>query len=428
MTWRRFALLAGAGGALYYSLVATRLDLIAYADGVLRITDFAYYVVMVRAFWLDGHRSLYGAADHLVVMRELTGADLRAAMPLGSTPVVVFVYAPFVLLSRLSMAVAQSVWVGLSLAALTMMLARFQSEWAAVSRGNRLRWWLAVGITLGSFASLATLLLGQTSLAALAALGLIVQTCRSSRTVSRSVALLALLVVGLKPTYLVFALLILCAYRRWRLLLAALALAAASSAAFTVLSGPGWWRDYWRMLGMFSAADIPPEFRSAFALPKMNIFRSAWATWIPDATALMLTTVMALVGSAAAGAGLIRDLWTAEPPGSPRALSRCALLVGVYLLFAPYASAYEDLMLVLPVFLLLVARPERLSDWRMLPLLGALLVSCNALPLLSPATREMLWCVKVLACGLPILLLAGSPRSPTANADPSPPASRAHEP
>ena len=159
-----FLLLWAGFSALYYLSFAANVELITFQNGVLKISDFAYYSVIVRAFWFQGHRGFYNLDGNIEVLRQLTDPQFEGVMPLAVTPVAPVVLLPFSWISLSSVPLAQSVWVGLSLSAIAWGIFCHRALWASFPPIRKIQGFALLLLLISSNVFFVTLALGQTSL------------------------------------------------------------------------------------------------------------------------------------------------------------------------------------------------------------------------------------------------------------------------
>ncbi len=174
------------------------------------------------------------------------------------------------------------------------------------------------------------------------------------------------------------------------------------------------------MLRIYSQAEIPEQYRLlGLVFESMNIFRTAFDGYAPTAVLVRSgEAVLGVVFTGVFGWSLLR----AVAPGV--AVSRnirlnheqlYALLLGAYLLFAPHAGFYEDLLLL--TLWAMAARTARLP-----PLTSAGFVALavcgwttfNFFLADSPPARTAMWCAKLVEVALFVFVLRTSSAVPAA--------------
>ncbi len=383
-------------GALHLAYYGIDNDPIFLQNGALRISDFAYYVVIIRSFWFGGPRGIYSLEDNLAVLRELLGTDIGGVMPLAVTPASAFLFLPFAVVSLFSMSVAKSFWCGLSMAAVLTAASGFRDIWTGTSSHSRIKLGLAAAIVFLSHSFFLTLWLGQTSLFFFASLLSLLNALRKGDRRILPV-LPALFFAGLKPTYFGIMVLVLLVYGAWRAISIAASFLAAAALFCTVYTSPVWISEYVSMFTVFSRYPLPPEFRLPFAFDQMNVFRSGWSSFASQETLLTLSRSVLFIAVAGGAVSILRNLQRQDEIGAKR---RMIILTACYVLFSPYLSPYEEILAAFPILLIISGAPEYLDSRRFLSCLLLLFLVLNFNPLLTPWNRELLWIAKAVLFAL----------------------------
>ena len=391
-----FLLLWALVSTLYYFSFAAHVPLIAFHEGLLKISDFAYYSVIVRGFWFQGHRGFYNLEDNIEVLRTLTDSQFHSVMPLAVTPVAPFVFLPFSWLTLSSVPLAQSLWAGLSFTAVIAACFRNRAVWSTGNDKKRFQLISLFSVFLFSNVLIVTLTLGQTSLLLLASL-LVLGVPPSNRRFDCA-TVLSCFFIGLKPAYLLFGLFLLAAHRRWFHIALALVSFAVCSLVFTCLSGGGWIAEYQKTFALFQTFPLPATVASAFYFDNMNIFRTAWSDRLPESTLVFFSNRLLMIGVLIAGAfaagNASLSLFFGRQTSERVAFLPLIFLMGMYYLFSPYIGTYEEVVLVFPLFLLLARKDAATPGLAFVFLLVALVPLLNVLPLQATIPMWGSWLTK----------------------------------
>lgn len=386
------ALLAVLFTCFYFSF-SRSLELVRQDSEQLIVSDFIYHLISVRAVWSKGVSTVYRAETQTQVLSEATGRTMTRAMPEGFSPVCFLLWAPFAWFLPDNPAAAQALWVAASFVlffyALLEAYAHFRPPLPYFA--------LSVTAALASDAGLRTVLLGQTSLVALACL-LLLLVWSERREVQDSLSSLVIPVLGvmillaLKPSYFVIGCSILFIYGKFKWLLFALAAVAAVLLGMTFRLGPSWPVDYAAQLKLYFEPILPEVYAGSISLPTLNNL----ARLRPTSFVYQLSSWIGLGLSLAALAGSL--LLRSRALFARRAL--VVLVLAGYLLFSPYVPAYDDLLLMLLVFM--PAYTPRIM-FLILPAL-LLLLNFTVLEWIPPevlffAKAGILAAVFILACG-----------------------------
>lgn len=341
-------ILSGALAALLLAVLLHNfyrsIDLLSYQDGVLRIKDLAYYLIIAKALWLDGAPEVYQAHTHFAALSRAVGEPISIAMPLGITPVAFALLLPFVLLMEIQLELAFTVWMSVSIAVFFWGAQRVLAalgEMRAVEKAATVCLFL---FPLISFLPLEVLILAQASVMAAGLLMLLWSLIARPQPGLAHEILggCVLLLLCYKVHYAAIGAVTLLLFRKWRIVAIGAALAILVTAAMTFMLGPSWLADYRAGFAMFSEDQLPPHYAGAFALSLMSIFRSAFQGILEDRTTITISMLVFFTG--VVWIAYQNRPWQRFDPR--RAYRGSVLFAALYLLFSPYAGAYEDLLLM----------------------------------------------------------------------------------
>ncbi len=385
----------------YYS---TSLSLLRVVNNKLIISDFAYYVLIVRAFWFENLDSLYNVASHQGVLQKATGEQIMSVMPLAISPIFAVVLFPFSWLAKYSIEMSQAAWGSTSL---VIFIGAVIDVFNTLKKKRRLLhyWWaLFILCSVVSFEFLFTVGLGQTSIMA-TSLFLFLVLCLEDETQPlkmRQILLIAF-ILALKPTYLVLFLMTMILYKKIREVVFVLGFLAVVLLLLCMKMGFLWGGEYGEMFRAFSMDNIEPVYLSAFGFEKMIIFRSVVSSVLGTKSGIVLSygALSIIWGSLLGGA-----LWYPSSSLQRWRLAFISVLFGSYLLFAPYVGTYEDLLLLVLVASFLLQTSVYRVGFQT-PMIEYLLIVVsligvfNHLLLLPVISLFIFWimkCVLVLVC------------------------------
>jgi hypothetical protein len=324
----------------------------------LTVRDFPAGLVMARAIWTGQPKSEggprpgpgYDLDSHLAVTRQWVGQPVDAAMPFPQSPTMLWLLAPFCPLPLVWAFVA---WTVLNLAVVWWLLRPSRSPW------------LIGPLFFLSPLSIAGFALGQMAFLGTAGVVFLAEQTRKPSGQSWRAAwpsVLVLWALTARPPLALTAMVALLAVGRWRSVLGAVLLTAASTAALTPWLGTIWASDYLRLLGQFNREQAPAAFAWVLNLTQMNNLRSFLNVelGVRDDLASQLCSGLWLF---ALGALLLLCRLRARPAALVWAL--CLVL---QMLLCPHMHSYELILLyaVLLSFLQVVTLPEavrRATAW-----------------------------------------------------------------
>jgi hypothetical protein len=367
----------------FHHFVSKKIEFVTYSNGNLKIQDYAYYIILVKAFWFNGFGNIYEILFHQKALSMHLGTKIYYVMPLGITPIALIVWFPFAYVACFSMALSYTLWITFSV---SVLLFAFWSVIRHVFRRKNppiLPITLFV-VTLFSWSTLHSVYLGQTSVLAAGLLIYLIYIAHNTVNKSRSDnwLLIPLLIffLGIKPSYLALGLGLLVIYGMWKEVLYSIVLILVFIIGVTPMLGLEWVSSYLKTLPIYALENIPDIYAWSIALETMNIFRSAFHNIIGDNLASLISTIV----TCSVYIGVVWLSISAKIKGksadssAPLRVTKdqlFILIIGSYLLFAPYAGAYED-VLFLPVFstVLLTGNTPDITNYKSLVLIFSLFV------------------------------------------------------
>lgn len=310
---------------------------ISVNEARLVIRDMAAHLTFVRQFWIGG--ADYTVESHLRITSQWAGRTIDRALPFGYSPTMLLVLAP---LAALPIKWGFALWTLLGGAAIWWMCRRGRTVFV-----------FGVMLLLSPLALLC-LALGQTGI--LSGAGLVFLMLRDRRRTECVVEQqwswhivpdgLVLFALTAKPPLALVAGIALLAERRWKTVVTAGALTAATLLWLTPRLGTDWINQYFSLLSHYDRETADAAFAWSLRPDLMTNLRAVLLSsgFVGDHLACNVsTTLWALASMGVLAAGLAGRLGRGVA---------CVLAVFAYLLFCPHLSSTEDLHLVLlPAFL-----------------------------------------------------------------------------
>jgi len=392
----------------FHYFISEQIDFVTYSNGNYKIQDYAYYIIIAKAFWFEGFGNIYEIYFHQQALSMHIGAQIYYVMPLGITPIALVVWLPFAYIARFSMSLSYTLWSAFSVWVL------FAALWNVFRYAFQLKKLALLPITLSfvtlfSLPILLSIYAGQTSVLAAGLLIHLIYILHRTATKSQSDnwLLIALLIfmLGIKPPHMALGLGLLMIYGRWRDALYSVVLILVVIIGATPMLSVEWVSSYFKILPIYSRKDIPDIYAWSISLGTMNIFRSAYRSIIGENIAIFISFVVTyIVYLSVVGVSVLSKIrGKSIDKLSPLTVTEeqlFVLLVANYLLFAPYAGGYEDI-LFLPIFImvLLCGNTPPLTSWKSLTLSFILFVIL--LHTLFPPNKPLwlLWLLKALILG-----------------------------
>ncbi|MFN8390336.1 MAG: hypothetical protein U0136_08615 [Bdellovibrionota bacterium] len=346
-----------------YFTYRSAVPVIQLENGDLHMSDFAYHVMLVRDFWFGQTHNIYSYPDQLALIQREFGEKYVHAMPVGVSPIALLVWWPFAAISRSSMELACAAWSGLSAGVfISGILKVFANRRELFSNPYGALFFVTAAATLLSHTALTAVLLGQTTMMAAGALLFLFSSClRDQRQCSTLSLVFLALVCGLKIPYLLAAMGILLAYGKMNELGMLLCLVAAFMVSVFFVAGLDTQLAYLQTQRMYSWGQIPEYYQDSLVPSTVVTLGTALAERIDWHSARVVATCSSLMsyallfGIALGSQGLTRDR---------SAQMLAALSIAIFPCLAPYAGAYEDLLLLPAIAFTLASAREGQSKLR----------------------------------------------------------------
>jgi len=392
----------------FHYFISEQMEFVTYSNGNLRIQDYAYHIIIVKAFWFDGFGDIYKLSFQQQTLSAYIGSQIFTVMPLGITPIALVVWLPFAYAARFSMAFSYTLWITFSLGILITAFRNILQNFYRNKNLPILPITLSL-VTLFSAATFRALQLGQTSVLAAGLLIHLIyfvhKTAKQSESNNFLIISFLIFMLGMKPTHIALGMGLLMIYGMWREAIYSVAIVFVLLIGITPFLTIEWVPSYLNLLHIYSLGKFPEFYAWSIVPETMNIFRSAFRSFIGDNIAGMISNIVSY--SVYIGVVGMSILFKIKNNSINKlyfiSISRDQLfvvLVGSYLLFAPYAGAYED-VLFLPVFLtvLIVGNTPSLTNYKSQVLIFALLIILlqSYFPLDKPLW--LFWILKALIIG-----------------------------
>jgi hypothetical protein len=400
----------------FHHFISNKIEFVTYSNGNLRIQDYAYYIIVTKAFWFDGFGNIYKLTFQQQALSAYIGSQIYTVMPLGISPIALVVWLPFAYVAHFSMALSYTLWVTFSLFILFTALWKVARYVFQLKKLDLLPIALSL-VTVFSITMFRALHLGQTSVLAAGLfihLNYFVHKTGKELNSGKWVPILFIIfLLGIKPTYLALGFGLLIIYGMWRQTIYSAVMVIFVLICVTPILTTDWILSYLHQLSTFSRKVIPDAYAWAFAPHTMTIFRSAFRNMIGDNIASLISTI---VTCGVYMSVVVFSIFAKTRSNSTHMLSPLRategqlfiIIIGSYLLFAPYAGGYEDI-LFLPIFVmvLLIGDTPNLINYKSLVLIVVLFL---ILILQLPKPLWLFWILKALILGYMLNFCRLAPR------------------
>jgi hypothetical protein len=203
----------------FHHFVSKKIEFVTYSNGNLKIQDYAYQIIITKAFWFDGFGDIYKLSFQQQTLSAYIGSQVYTVMPLGITPIALIVWLPFAYVARFGIALSYTLWITFSLGILITAFWNIVQNFYPNKNLPILPITLSF-VTIFSATTFRALQLGQTSVLAAGLLIHLIyfvqKTSNTSKFGDLLIILLSIFILGMKPTYIVLGLGLLIIYGMWR--------------------------------------------------------------------------------------------------------------------------------------------------------------------------------------------------------------------
>ncbi len=361
---------------IFYKLLSEqRAQIIVHAD-YAKLTDFVYYLENVKEFWFGTETRLYDPETTQAIFTRLFGGDYPPAMLLHIIPPALLIWFPLAVIGLSSTAWAYAIWLGVSYAALGLALLNL---YAFVNQRVKTASYILVIVFLSSFFSSVTvdnIGAGQTSVFMSAILILLLRRLQSLPSSQPSIdgwLILYGVLLGIKPQFLLFGVLILLLFSRQKETLWVIALTGCICLILTPRLGWLWPLEYLRTIDKHSTTQLPGFFSDTIILDIMSNFRGTFYRYIGANAATAISTFVfigSIVTVFAIGVYHTIRFPVKTSPGwaDHTKWVWCIVMLESYLLFSPHLYTYEDLLAMPLIAIVFLNAPTKLRGtfWTLL--------------------------------------------------------------
>ena len=341
-------------GYFFHRFLSKKIEFVIYDNGYLRIQDYAYHIIITKAFWFDGFGNIYDLTFQQKALSSYVGSRINTVMPLGITPLALFIWFPFAYVARFNMALSYTLWTFFSI---TTLLAGLWNLARHVLESNKIDLLPALFLLTVLFSALTCLAIyiGQTSVIATGLLVYLIcivhKNSEESKQKNKIFIPMLIFLMGIKPPYIAIGLGLLAIYGLWMQILISLVAVGIALVLVTPILTLDWIPSYFCLIRMYSIGKIPDVYAWSIKPHTMNIFRSAFRHFFADKVLSLISSFViysvyiCVVGFSILSQKryIISKRFTSFRPSKGFLF---VLLIGSYLLFAPYANVYEDVLLI----------------------------------------------------------------------------------
>lgn len=392
-------------GLLYHHFVSEKLEFVTYSKNdkliYLKIQDYAYYIIIVKSFWVENFGNIYKLDFQQKALSSFVGTNISLAMPPGVTPVALLIWLPFACIANQSIALSYTFWTMTSLIFFIIALSKFLKNNYCENIKSKLPFYLII-VTIVSPATALCLLLGQTSIFAVGLFTLLVNYTYEKK-INRKTPFdwiyisIVVFLSAIKPSYVALSFGILAIHGLWKEAILSSIFLSIYLISISPLLGFDWISSYKYLLSMYTSGNFPKEYAWSIVPSTMIVFRTSFRSVIGDQLGVLLSNIATIViyfivlwKSLVFLKNESKDLYNQKK-------TIYIILVSSYLLFAPYAGAYEDVFFMI-IFLMVLntkSLPEPIGV-KGLALIALTLVVLSQNVLNLSQIQSVFWILKFL--------------------------------
>ena len=343
---------------IFHRFISQKTPFVYYSESdnstYFKIQDYAYHIIITKNFWFYNYGNIYDVKFQIESLTKHIGKKTTYPMAIGITPIALIIWFPFAWVSIYSLSLSYTLWVSFSLLTLYSGFLLIAIDFYENKKPPFILI-LLIFVTLFSTSHFLGLALGQTSIFSS---GLIIHLMRiinksdKKGKVDTFFLFLILFASGIKPVYSIIAFGILLIYKKWREAFTSTLTMFLILALITPFLTFDWISSYLNLLKMYSSGEFPIFYEWAVVPNTKTIFRSAFKDIIGDKIAnsisnyVTLFTYLFVIGCSITktNTNQFKLLNIFQKTTKEQAI---AILIGSYLLFAPFANPCEDFLFLI---------------------------------------------------------------------------------
>src|SRR3990170_735527 len=198
---------------VHFLITLPMISPISIKNGTYGISDFCYWILVVKSFWLGETNSIYTLESNLRAMSSFFGQEIKYAMPIGVSPTALLIWLPFSYVAIYSLSLANTAWVSFSLTVFSMSIIIARRTLYSLNPYFSNIFLLVTSLFFLSFEFQTCIFKGNTSVLASGIFILLILTLYSQTNtnfIKKFVLILFyLIILSIKTTYLIIALILL---------------------------------------------------------------------------------------------------------------------------------------------------------------------------------------------------------------------------
>ena len=326
-------------------------------NGTYRISDFSYWILVVKSFWVGESKSIYTLESNLRAMSSFFGQEIKGAMPIGVSPTALLIWLPFSYVAIYSLSLANTAWVSFSLTVFSMSIIIARRTLYSLNPYFSNIFLFVTAIFFLSYASLACIYVGNTGVLASGIFILLILVLYSQRNSYSTLNILSitfyLIILSIKTTYLVIALMLLLIFGYLLEFILSSSIIILLFILINIFLGTGLIREWIEVLSVFFLESMPVYYASSFNMSTFVNFRSAFSMFLGHLPTMIVSQLFLFAGcfgilfiSATRHINPFRRIGQRIFPANVNEPFLSVFLFALILLFLPYINGSEDVLII----------------------------------------------------------------------------------
>jgi hypothetical protein len=338
---------------------------ISIKNGTYRISDFYYWILVVKSFWAGEIKSIYTLKSNLHALGSFFGQKIKYAMPIGVSPTALLIWLPFSYLAIYSLSIANTAWLSFSITVFSMAIIIARRTIYSLNPYFSNLFLFVTSLFFLSFAFQACIFLGNTSVLASGIFILLILNLYQQRntnfTLNFLLISLYLIILSIKTTYLAIALILLLIFGYIIEFILSSIIIFLLFIFINTFLGTSLIREWFDVLSVFFLQSMPEYYASSFNMTTFVTFRSAFSMFLGHLPTMILTQLLLIAGcvgilfiSARRYIIPFRSIGQRIFPAKVNEPFLSVFLFSITLLFLPYINGTEDVLIIVCFFIALL--------------------------------------------------------------------------
>ena len=338
---------------------------ITIKNGTHKISDFCYWILVVKSFWIGDIKSIYTLESNLRAMSSFFGQEIKGAMPIGVSPTALLIWLPFSYIAIYSLPLANTAWVSFSLTVFSISIFLARRTLHSLNPYFSNIFLFVTFLFIFSFAFQECIFKGNISVLASGILILLILTLylqkNSTPTLNFLLISFYIIILSIKTTYLVIALILLFIFGYILEFILSFSIIIFLFILINIFLGTGLIREWLEVLSVFFRESMPGYYASSLDMTTFVTFRSAFTMYLGHFTTMIVSQLFLFAGcvwilciSATRHILPLQRIGQRIFPAKVNEPFLSVFLFSMILLFLPYINGTEDVLIIVCFFITLL--------------------------------------------------------------------------